>query len=56
MKNLFYLLFSCGIISAAIAIYQFYQGTTLWGSLSLLYSVIFIISGWMNYKKRENEN
>ena len=51
MKNLIYLLFSFGIISAAIAIYQFTQGTTLWGSLSVVYSVIFFISGWLNYKK-----
>jgi uncharacterized membrane protein len=51
MKNLYYLLFPFGIISAAIAIYQVTQGTTLWGSLSVLYSVIFFISGWLNYKK-----
>ncbi len=55
MKNLIYLLFSFGIISAAIAIYQFNQGTTLWGSLSILYSVLFLISGWLSYKKRKNE-
>jgi len=55
MKNLCYLLFSFGIISGAIATYQFTQGTTLWGSLSILYSVIFFISGWLNYKKGENE-
>jgi len=53
MKNLFYLLFSLGIISAAIAIYQFNQGTTLWGSLSILYSVIFLMSGWLSYKKEK---
>ena len=51
MKNLFYLLFSFGVISAAIAIYQFSQGTTLWGSLSVFYSLIFFLSGWLNYKK-----
>ena len=51
MKNLCYLLCLFGIISAAKAIYQFDQGTTLWGSLSILYSVIFFISGWLNYKK-----
>ena len=56
MKNLYYLLFSFGIISAAIAIYQFDQGITLWGSLSVLYAVIFIVSGWLNYKKEKNEN
>ena len=55
MKNLGYLLFSFGIISAAIAIYQLNQGTTLWGGLSVLYSVIFVIAGWLNYKKGKNE-
>ena len=55
MKNLFYLLFSFGVISAAIAIYQFTQGTTLWGGLSILYSVVFIVSGWLNYKNVKND-
>jgi len=56
MKNLFYLLFLFGIISAAIAIYQFNQGTPLWGGLSILYSVVFIVTGWLNYKKVKKGN
>jgi hypothetical protein len=55
MANLYYLLFSFGIISAAIAIYQFNQGATLWGGFSVLYSTIFFIPGWLNYKKGKNE-
>jgi len=50
MKKLFYLLFSFGIISAVIATYQFNKGTTLWGGLSILYSVVFIVTGLLNYK------
>jgi len=43
-------LFSFGIISAVIATYQFNKGTTLWGGLSILYSVVFIVTGLLNYK------
>jgi len=49
-------LFSFGIISAVIATYQFNKGTTLWGGLSILYSVVFIVTGLLNYKNVKKWN
>ena len=51
MKNLTPVSYLFALISLAIAGYQFSQGTIFYGSLSVVYALVFVFVGYKNRKR-----
>jgi hypothetical protein len=53
MKKLTPVSYVFALVSLAIALYQFSQGTILYGSLSVVYALVFAWVGFYNRKRTQ---